>query len=152
MIPPLMPQCLFWKPKRVFKYNFCSLRLLMMLKEVTFWHSWEKPAIYLIHFSLLLVNNHCSKIISTAKSALCLGYYYIQQSYRNVGSNTGLAYQLKSMKCEQKQISPDLKALSSNFCLFSIAPFIYFNKRFQTVGQIIIMERQNAALASFPMF
>lgn len=116
-----MPRCLFWKPRRVFKCNFCSLQLLMMLKEVTLWHLWEKSAIYLIHFALLLVNNHFSKIISTAKwphnfSALCLGFLLHTAVQRRCGeANSCLTYQLKSMKCEHKEISPDLESPNLKF-------------------------------------
>lgn len=55
------------------------------------------------------------------------------------------------MKCEHKEISPDWKALTSNFCLFNIAPFTHFNKRLPTVWQITIIDRLSASIASFPM-
>lgn len=140
----------------VFKSNFCSLQLLMVLEKVTLWHLWEKPAIYLIHFAFLLVNNNFRKIISTAKGPhnfFCLlpGLLLHTAILQKCGeANVGLAYWLKSMKCEHKQINPDSKALSSNFCLFSIAPFIHFNKRFQMVWQIMIIDRLSSSIASFP--
>lgn len=57
------------------------------------------------------------------------------------------------MKCKHHgcSINPDSIALSSTFYLFNIAPFIHFNKRFQTVWQIMIIDRQSASIASFPM-
>lgn len=107
-IPLLMPRCLFRKPRSIFKCNFCSLQLLM-LEEVTLWHLWKKPAIYLIHFALFLVNNYCSTIISTAKWSHNFfgplpGLLLHRAILRKCGeANIGLEYQLKSKKCEQNR-------------------------------------------------
>lgn len=137
-----MPQYLFWKPRTAFKCKFCSLQLLMMLQEVTLELLGETSSLFDSFCSatsvpLFPVRSYCSKIISTAK--LLHNFFGLLPGFFTAvltkirGCKYWPSISVKDYEVGTKKDQSTLKALSSNFCLFGIAPFILFSKRFQTI-------------------